>query len=214
MISRLSDAKKVTYCVVSAPGCDRSAHCATLAKEFDLEQITVAEGLSDDEAVAAVENGIKAASKSVILDGFPATKVQARALQNMKVVPEKVFFLRGDPEKVMGALREKAESEDMAEAKLQQHLRHFHGIFNCYKNCTTVVDLMSGASIENQVGEAIKRAGGDPRGPLRCCVVGPVGSGRTTQATAIANDFGAVHVDLAKLCNASGTEILGSSDED
>ena len=53
-----------------------------------------------------------------------------------------------------------------------------------------------GRLLKNPTRQVLHREIDDPRGPLRLCVLGPYGSGKTTQSEMVAADFNVVHVNV------------------
>merc|ERR1712194_972349 len=127
-------------------------------------------------------------------------------------------------------------------ARLNQHLRHCQSTVEIFRNL--VVELNAfGNSSSSGSGDAATAAGGspssntnqiivdlekmlarksgDPRGPLRVFLVGALGSGRSTQAKFLAQDFGVVHVDVNAMlaerdlsCSDISPKLDGSIDEE
>ena len=57
------------------------------------------------QCIACVKKAVASASlKGHVLCGYPSSKVQVRALQDLKVLTDKFVVLRGDPDKVREAL--------------------------------------------------------------------------------------------------------------
>jgi len=196
---------------------------------------------NDKDVIEVVKEQLALAdeSKGVLLDGFPRTKVQARALQQMKIIPDKILILSGDSDYVRNKLRMKVPESvtdedviaDTVEARLQQYLRHIKSTMETFKNSVVEIDVGGGDSktIVDQVQNIMHRVCGgistgntfdvsdlDPRGPLRVCVIGPLGSGRTTQSRLVAHSFGVVHVDVNAMISSSErqTPVESLTDEE
>merc|ERR1712048_1543389 len=99
--------------------------------------------------------------------------VQARALQRMKMIPDKVVILNGDLGKARETLSSKLKPMfdtpqallDGVEARIQQYLRHLHSTAETFKNSIVEVDVSdhSGSSVTELVSNIMSREGGDPR---------------------------------------------------
>jgi len=193
----------------------RKAHPAAVAN---------AQFVSDGEVISLVQEAIAnvPGENGYLLDGFPRTRVQGRALQRMKIVPEKVIFLTGDAKQVKTRLLEQAEAAaaasggaggsstleervEVVSAKIQQHLRHLHETAEIFRNNALELSANEEESVVTDLETVLHRAAtGDPRGPLRVCVIGALASGSTTQARLLAQDFGVVHVDVNALVAEKG----------
>ena len=90
------------------------------------------------------------------------------------------------------------ERSKIADARMQQYFRHIHSTLEIFKNSVLEIDLTDeGVSVVQRINNAITHAtSNDPRGPLRICVVGPLGSGRSTQAKLVAETYNVVHIDV------------------
>jgi len=85
------------------------------------------------------------------------------------------------------------------------YLRHVIGIAEQFKNILRQVEVTVGDDDQNITYGTIKSNihlrtySIAPTRPHRVCVIGACGSGRTTQAKALAKQYGLVHVDLVAL---------------
>lgn len=221
--------------VLSPPSCNRSGICGELAAAFNCRHIHVGALLeksagdgvlvNDDVVIGVVKKALAEGNQGkngYILDGFPRTKVQARALQNMKIVPQRLVVLQPDMEKIRKKMLNDAakvsknadKQHDLVESRMQNYFRHINTTQEVFKNIVLEVPCDDESTVLTQVQSALhQRLHGDPRGPLRVSVVGPLGSGRTTQAKLLATDFGVVHVDAHAFCPA-GTPLECMNDED
>lgn len=83
------------------------------------------------------------------------------------------------------------------ETRLQRYYRHVQGTTEALRNVALEVEVEDGANtVLGRVQASVATKVGDPRGPPRVCVVGPLGSGRSTQAALTAEAFGAVHINV------------------
>ncbi|CAD7940570.1 unnamed protein product [Amoebophrya sp. A25] len=227
LVEKLQSPAPILLCMLAPPGLDGDKHAAAVASSFDLTLVDVdkevdeTKATADADAISCVKTALEKAvsNKGVLLYGYPKTKVQARALQNMRKVPDSVCIVTGEEHIIKAHLLAKApgatdeEKQDNVNSKLQIYLRHTHSVAEIFKNSATEVSLTKGGdSVVDQVQHAVARAVNDPRGPLRICVLGPLGSGRSTQAAKVAADFGVVHVDVNAMVAGVPAESL--SDEE
>mmetsp|Transcript_1391 Transcript_1391/g.3225 ORF Transcript_1391/g.3225 Transcript_1391/m.3225 type:complete len:379 (+) Transcript_1391:60-1196(+) len=227
LIEKLQAPKQVLLCMLSPPGLDGDKHAASVAESFDLTCVNVdaavdqSTATADADAIACAKASLEkpAASKGVLLYGFPKTKVQARALQNMRKVPDSVCIISGDKKRITNALLQRApgataeEKADAVSSQVQIYQRHIHSVAEIFKNSVTEISITDQTkSVIDQVKHAVGRAVADPRGPLRMCVLGPLGSGRSTQAAKVAEDFGVVHVDVCAMMSGKPTEAFADEE--
>jgi len=92
--------------------------------------------------------------------------------------------------------------------RLQQYQRHVISIVELFKNVIRQIEVKTEDDDQNDTFNTIKAnlhvrpyANAPLRHP-RICVVGPCGSGRTSQCRVVAKQYGVVHVDLAPLIRA------------
>ncbi|CAD7949823.1 unnamed protein product [Amoebophrya sp. A120] len=211
LVQRLEAPSQILLCMLAPPGLSGDKHAEQVASSFGLTCVNVdaavddSKSTADADAIACVKSALESApsdSKGCLLYGFPKTKVQARALQNMRKIPDSVCIVTGDSKTIKNHLLKSApgataeEKADAVESQLQIYLRHIHSVAEIFKNAAVEVSVTGSTSVVDQVQHAVARAVADPRGPLRMCVLGPLGSGRSTQAARIAEDFGVVHVDV------------------
>jgi adenylate kinase len=148
-----------------------------------------------------------------VLDGFPRTKVQAQTLANkeMGFCLDKILLLNTS-EKV---IRERyalkvagyagGDKEDLINTRLQQYQRHVISLVELFKNVIRQIEVSAGDDDQNVTYNTIKANlhvrpySNAPLRPPRICIVGPCGSGRSTQCKVVAKQYGLVHVDLAPL---------------
>lgn len=237
MIARLEAEKPLKLCLVGAPGTDRATTATALAKQFGIDRIDV-EGLlkakfpgevetnllaMDDEAIAVVKDALsKVSAKGYVLDGFPTTRVQARALQDDKELVDKFVVLQSDADATRTTLAAEIDAlplsndkkADLVESRLQRYYRHLQSVTEAMKNVALEVDLTDteGGDTVSKITNAVYAKTGDPRGPTRVCVVGPLGSGRSTQAAQTAKAFGAIHVNVNAMLGESPAELYADED--
>jgi adenylate kinase len=100
------------------------------------------------------------------------------------------------------------EKDDLISTRLQQYQRHVISIVELFKNVVKQIEVSGGDDDQNLTYNTIKANlhvrpySNAPLRPPRICVVGPCGSGRSTQCKAVAKQYGLVHVDLPPLIRA------------
>lgn len=193
--------------------------CAGALIKQHLEDNNDAQGLSDlasglfirdDVAIAAVLPAVQKAAADGggwVLDGFPRTRPQALALQHAKLVPDKVLLLNAPSATVKDAYSGKVETgsgaPDQVSRRVQQFMRHLLLTTEVYQHSVMQLDI-DGLKDEDIASElnhlvSLRPHSNAPLRPARVCVVGPLGSGRTTLARSLAKHYGAVHVDLTAI---------------
>lgn len=220
----------LTVCVIGPPGIERRLYCKRLAEDFKVshihvgqllrgnrdvsEQVAAGSLIDDDLVIATVREAVKKTKgKGYILDGFPRTMVQAKALaqKDMGFSLDNVLLLNAREQAIKDGFAAKlalgkppTDKEDTINKRLQQYSRHVLGIADMLKNVIRPIQVS--ASDEQAVTYVtIKRNihlrpySNATQRPHRVCIVGACGSGRTTQATFVAKQFGLVHVDVATL---------------
>jgi len=228
LMEQLKKKPPLTVCVLGPPGVNRSVLCGTLAAEYKVKHICVGKLLKekrelkdeiatgslirDDVVIEVVKKEIqKAKGTGWILDGFPRTKVQAQALQTCGNCIDRVLLLNGSERMIRQKYAQKMNSsgfdivaqEDAINRRLQHYFRHIGAVAECFKNVMRQIDATSGEG--DMVYDSLKKMinlrpySNAPLRPPRVVVVGPCGSGRSTQCQMIAKHYGCVHVDIAAL---------------
>merc|ERR1719161_1048924 len=93
--------------------------------------------------------------------------------------------------------------EDAINRRLQHYFRHIVAVAGCFKNVLRQIDATTGeddiiyASMKKMI--ALRPYSNAPLRPPRVIIIGPCGSGRSTQCQMIAKHYGCVHVDIAAL---------------
>jgi adenylate kinase len=187
-----------------------------LRAKKELKEVIEAGDLVDDKVVIdTVKAELAKAKNGWVLDGFPRTKVQAQALTPKEAgyCLDKVLLLytgeaairKRYAAKVAAQGFSAAEKEDLINTRLQLYQRHVISIVELYKNIIRQVEVSASDDDQNLVYSVIQRnlhVRAHSNAPLRAhriCIIGPPGSGRTSQARALAKVYGLVHVDLAPL---------------
>lgn len=187
------------------------------SKKYD-HLIEMGELVDDDAVIKIVKEEIaKAAATGWVLNGYPRTKVQAQALALKETgysldkiillnTSEKAIRQRYASAEHFGALRGTSEKEDLINTRLQQYQRHVVSIVELFQNVIRQIEVSSGEEEEVKLTYNIIKSNlhvrphsNAPLRPHRVCIVGPCGSGRSTQCRALARQYGLVHVDPASL---------------
>merc|ERR550514_381108 len=93
--------------------------------------------------------------------------------------------------------------EEAINRRLQHYCRHIVTVAECFKSVVRQIDATSGD--DDMIYESLKKMislrpySNAPLRPPRVMVIGPCGSGRSTQCQMIAKHYGCVHVDIATL---------------
>lgn len=189
-----------------------------LRQRKELKELIEAGTLVDDDIVIDVVQAElkKHRNTGWVLDGFPRTKVQAQTLANkeMGFCLDKILLLTSGEAQIREryALKMAAyagsDKEDLINTRLQQYQRHVISIVELFKNVIRQIEVKTEDDDQNDTFNTIKAnlhvrpyANAPLRHP-RICVVGPCGSGRTSQCRVVAKQYGVVHVDLAPLIRA------------
>eukprot|EP00747_Dinoflagellata_sp_TGD_P163620 gnl/TRDRNA2_/TRDRNA2_182477_c0_seq1.p1 gnl/TRDRNA2_/TRDRNA2_182477_c0~~gnl/TRDRNA2_/TRDRNA2_182477_c0_seq1.p1 ORF type:complete len:462 (-),score=103.43 gnl/TRDRNA2_/TRDRNA2_182477_c0_seq1:147-1532(-) len=219
----------LTVCVIGPPGINRSRYCQLLAEEHKIKHIHVGkllkakkdlkdtieagELVEDSIVIDLVKAELSKEKKGWVLDGFPRTKVQAQMLAQKECgfCLDKILLLNTSENairerynaKIEAAGYNVAEMEETINSRLQQYHRHVITIVELFKNVVRQID--AGGGDENATYGTIKTNlhirpfANHPLRHPRICIVGPCGSGRTTQCKIVAEQYGLVHIDLPKL---------------
>lgn len=217
----------LSVCVIGPPGINRSRYCSMIATEFRIKHIQVGKLLRRRELLRVIESGELVDDKIVVdivrseiqsarstgwvLDGFPRTKVQAQALslKEMGFCLDKVLLLNTGEEMIRKRYAAKvaavnaAKRDELITVRLQQYQRHVISIAELFKNTIRQIEVPS--DDEKATFAVIKRNlhvrpySNAPLRPPRICLVGPCGSGLTSQSRIIAKNYGLIHVDIRRL---------------
>ena len=151
--------------------------------------------------------------KSWIVQGFPRTKAQALALQTLGIIPDKFILLSCKPQASVSRLKTNLltinqqlygpELEDKANECLKEYELNMKGVkeaFGKFLYNMDVTDLSYNDIVPNLVRMLNLRFGeNSSRRPPMILLVGPPGSGRHTQAKALASLYGMVHVSVRNM---------------
>lgn len=189
-----------------------------LSQRKELKDVIESGALVDDEIVIEVVQAEikKHRNTGWVLDGFPRTKVQAQTLGNkeMGFCLDKILLLNTGENQIRERYAVKmaayggGDKDDLIDTRLQQYQRHVISIVELFKNVIRQIEVSAGDDDQNLTYNTIKSNlhvrpySNAPLRPPRICIVGPCGSGRTTQCKIVAKQYGLVHVDLAPLIRA------------
>jgi adenylate kinase len=137
--------------------------------------------------------------------------VQAQALQTCGVFLDRVLLLNGSEKmirqkyamKMSAAGLDIEAQEEAINRRLQHYFRHVVTVAECFKNVIRQIDATTGD--DDMIYESMKKMiqlrpySNAPLRPPRVVIMGPCGSGRSTQCQMIAKHYGCVHVDIAAL---------------
>jgi len=193
------------------------------------ETLDAGELVADDIVIPLVKaEVVKAKNTGWVLDGFPRTKVQAQSLaaagQETGTSLDTVLLLQTSEavirerfqQKVEAAGMDISEKQDLIDTRLQQYKRHVLTLCEFFQHVVRQIEVPAGES-DQEVMQCMtsslhyRQYSNAPLRMHRVCILGPCGSGRTTQCRAMAKRFGLVHVDLAQLLRqkqeAEGAEV-------
>mmetsp|Transcript_39220 Transcript_39220/g.94289 ORF Transcript_39220/g.94289 Transcript_39220/m.94289 type:complete len:437 (-) Transcript_39220:167-1477(-) len=201
--------KKPGACVIimGPPGIQKTAIAKLVAESLSLPHIscgallkskfssTIASGeyVGDDDVWKLVSGELKK-NDSWVLSGFPRTRVQARLMQSNTCLPDKFILLH--------SYKNEANIHGVEQVKEHLYWRNIFGTVELFENvvcqlpCDAAVPEMA-KIIERVV--SLRAFSNAPLRPMRACIVGPVGAGRSTQSELLARAYGAVHVDVEAL---------------
>lgn len=192
----------------------RHIHVGSLLKEKAPESradIEACNLVRDDVVIDLVNQQLqKFKNEGFVLDGYPRTRSQAQALQQSGLPTDRVLLLNGSEKMIRQRFKLKIaggegskEKEEAIDIRLQHYYRHVLGVAELFQNCVRQIDATSGD--QNAILKTMFKCVGQriysnaPLRPPRVCVVGPLGSGRTTQCRLLAASYGLVHVDVEVL---------------
>jgi adenylate kinase len=154
--------------------------------------------------IAAVEKD----NQSWIIEGFPRTKVQALSLQKIGVIPDKFILLEVKRSTSITKVKNNLiasntnmygpELEEAATMALDEYDLHVKGVKAAFKGFIYEYNAVDKA--QNDVANDLARMlriryrSNAPRRPPRVILLGPPGSGRSTQAAVLAKRYGLVHI--------------------
>jgi len=182
--------------------------------------------VSDHIVIELVKKQVEQYEKehvSWIIEGFPRTKVQALALQKQGIIPDRFILLRIDKETSLGKIKhglitsgQSYRMDDIpviAENMLKEYEHQLEGVKSAFN--TFIYEYNATGRSQGDMANDLARIlrirfkSNGPRRPARVILLGPPGSGRSTQAKAISERFGLVYVCIRRLLKnevASGSK--------
>lgn len=173
--------------------------------------------IKDEIVIDLVQNQIELCEKhnqGWILEGFPRTRMQALALQNMKIIPDKIFLLNMETNILNERLNNKlfmgvgAQFQTPEEMKIisRNAITEYHvnlkGVKDQYMGSITEVDSNKP---EQQILEEFARIlflkeSSAPRKPPKIILMGPPGVETRQYANAVATKYKLINLDLDQVC--------------
>lgn len=169
--------------------------------------------IPDDLVIYIIKNYILKCENEYqnwILEGFPRTKIQALTLQKIGIIPDKFVILNVDHEtsieKISKAMIDQGtklignELERAVETSLSEYDLHIKGVKDSYRKFVYEVEAdKTLEEMEQDLLKMVKIKITDQMRPPRIIILGPPGSGRSTQAKNLAKKYGIVHVSVIEL---------------
>lgn len=165
------------------------------------------------ELVEGQVTGYEKKSQSWIVQGFPRTRVQALSLQRMGVVPDRLINLTIKKHNSLARIKQNlvATSQDVygdmadeiAERMYEEYELNSNAALSTFRQF--VYDMDCSDKAQNEVANDLARMlrirfrNNAPRRPPKILLIGPPGSGRSTQAQLISEAFGLVLVSPQKI---------------
>ena len=174
----------------------------------------------DDEIVIELVKkeieGYEKKHQSWIIQGFPRTRVQALSLQKMGIIPDKFINLEVRKHTSLSRIKQNLvainqdiygdTADEVAERVYQEWQVNANAVIDTFSQFIYNMDCADKAQneIANDLARMlrIRHRNNAPRRPPRVILIGPPGSGRSTQAQLIADAFGLVNVSPQKILKA------------
>lgn len=166
------------------------------------------------EILMPVLESLEKQGKSYILDGCPRTRVQSLALQRAGVIPDRIAILNTDEAAYQAKFKENyAEAqeqkptdesllEEAAQRAIEELAYNLNGVKDVYSTQWHEID--SSGSVDKVSDRAariflMKGRSSAPRRPPKVILLGPPGSGRSSQAQNLAVRYGLTLVSTSQL---------------
>lgn len=145
---------------------------------------------------------------SWVIEGFPRTKTQALALQKVGIIPDRFILLNVNEDTSIAKIKYNLiqsytsyhvdEIEGVAHQALEEYKLNIKGVKSSFNNFIYEYDEVgkSQSEVANDLARVlrIRFKSNAPRRPPRVILLGPPGSGRSTQAKKLSQRFGLVYV--------------------
>jgi len=175
--------------------------------------------VDDDIVIDLVQKEIanfEKKSQSWIIQGFPRTRVQALSLQRMCIIPDKFINLDIKKHTSLARIKQNLVSAsadiygDMADEVAERIYNEFDinmkAVLDTFNQFIYTIDCSERAQneIANDLARMlrIRHRNNAPRRPPKVLLIGPPGSGKSSQAQMIADAFGLVNVSPQKILKA------------
>eukprot|EP01022_Parablepharisma_sp_SALTPOND_P020172 TRINITY_DN3598_c0_g1_i1.p3 TRINITY_DN3598_c0_g1~~TRINITY_DN3598_c0_g1_i1.p3 ORF type:complete len:529 (+),score=59.77 TRINITY_DN3598_c0_g1_i1:2779-4365(+) len=247
LISRLENPEPKRIFVVGPPGSNKKEIAQALAGEFSFTVVSLSELLDKEiskktPAGSQIESAkskslpvsdeiilelifdeledLEKKSKSYIVAGFPQNIVQALALQDKGIVPDRLFVFSSLFDKTLQAIKNEhkelneSDTEALVSRLITEYNMYFFACYDQpdYRNIKDVKKAFNGfycevnqdQSQETIIAEMarmlrIRLKSNAPRRPPRVLITGPPGAGKTTVGNLIAKKYGLVFVSAGGL---------------
>jgi len=182
----------------------KTEHAAVIQEAFKLYRY-VPDAIVMDLVKKQIE---QQGDSSWILEGFPRTQVQALALQKLGVIPDKIIQMRVAAGTTASRVKANLmaansplygpELDEVAQQAVEEYELHQRGVNSTFAGF--IYDYAADEKEQNEVANDLARMlrirykSDAPRRPPRVILLGPPGSGRSTQAKILSSRFGLVHI--------------------
>lgn len=157
-----------------------------------------------------------------VLDGYPRTLAEVQSLQRSKfnIMCNKFILLECSEAVVRGRLALSGNFTHLSEAAINEKYTSFHQHLNQFidlfpDNRTQINSEKAIPEVWAMVREFINRspASKAPRRPMRVLILGPTGSGKTTQSRMLSNTYGLVHISVGELLRKEAAKSSDTRDK-
>lgn len=169
--------------------------------------------IKDEIVIDLVQNHIEECERKGqgwILEGFPRTRMQALALQNMKIIPDKIFMLNAESNVIMDRLNNKlflgvgaqfqtpAEMNVIARNSICEYQVNLKGVKDQYNGSITEVDCTQPEQkILEEIAHCLNlKESSAPRRPPKIILMGPPGVDTREHAVQVASKYKLINLDV------------------
>ncbi|CAG9320457.1 unnamed protein product [Blepharisma stoltei] len=161
-----------------------------------------------------VLEGLEKQGKSYILNGCPRTRVQSLALQRAGIIPDRIAILTADENAYKEKFRQNfiesqevkplddSVADEASQRALEELTYNLNGVKDVYENQWHEIDAAGPVDkIADRVAKIflMKGRSNAPRRPPKVILLGPPGSGRSSQAQNLAVRYGLSLVSTSQL---------------